>query len=52
MNGTYYQNPTFPSATLPNNEDTYIKVEKRVSINTTYIEDLLKNNVGKKKCIC
>lgn len=43
MNGTYYQNPTFPSI---NNDKEIIEVNEKISINT--FDDLINNNKGKK----
>ena len=53
MNGTYYQNPTFPNI---NNNDTNIipldnysnNPEKQMTEKILFIEDILKYNKGKK----
>ena len=47
MNGTYYQNPTFPSAVPNNSNDISVTLDKEVSINDIYIENILNNNIGK-----
>ena len=44
MNGTYYQNPTFPASIDNNYQET--NIIKKSNSNT--ITDLLKNNIGKR----
>ena len=47
MNGTYYKNPTFPAATDNNyQENNNIVEENKYNIET--INEILKNNIGKK----
>ena len=44
MNGTYYQNPTFPTNTPPTN----ISINEQLNIEQSYIENILRMNIGKK----
>ena len=46
MNGTYYQNPTFPSATN-NHPNVSDNIEVPINIEDNYIENVLKFNKGK-----
>ena len=47
MNGTYYPNPTFPSAISDNTENNNKEIE--VSNNRKiYLDDLLSSNIGRK----
>ena len=48
MKGTYYQNPTFPTATTNNYQDTIIPVGTDLTIEQSYIENILRLNKGKK----
>lgn len=48
MNGTYYQNPTFPAATTSNYQDTIVPVGNDLSMEQSYIENILRLNKGKK----
>ena len=49
MNGTYYQNPTFPTATTNNYQDTIIPVgNQELTMEQSYIENILRLNKGKK----
>ena len=48
MNGTYYQNPTFPSATNTNNyTDNIETVGVPLTMEQSYIENILRLNKGK-----
>lgn len=48
MNGTYYQNPTFPSATNTNNyTDNIDTVGVPLTMEQSYIENILRLNKGK-----
>ena len=49
MNGTYYQNPTFPSATNNTNyTDNIVGVGESLPMEQSYIENILRLNKGKK----
>ena len=48
MNGTYYQNPTFPTATPNNYQDTIVPVGTDLTMEQSYIENILRLNKGKK----
>lgn len=48
MNGTYYQNPTFPTATTNNYQDTIVPVGTELTMEQSYIENILRLNRGKK----
>ena len=48
MNGTYYQNPTFPAATTSNYQDTIVPVGNDLPMEQSYIENILRLNRGKK----
>lgn len=48
MNGTYYQNPTFPAATTSNYQDTIVPVGNDLPMEQSYIENILRLNKGKK----
>ena len=49
MNGTYYQNPTFPSAQSTNNyTDNIETVGVPLTMEQSYIENILRLNKGKK----
>lgn len=48
MNGTYYQNPTFPAATTSNYQDTIVPVGTELTMEQSYIENILRLNKGKK----
>jgi len=48
MNGTYYQNPTFPTATTNNYQDTIVPVGTDLTMEKSYIENILRLNKGKK----
>ena len=48
MNGTYYQNPTFPAATTSNYQDTIVPVGNELTMEQSYIENILRLNKGKK----
>ncbi len=48
MNGTYYQNPTFPTATTNNYQDTIVPVGTNLTMEQSYIENILRLNKGKK----
>lgn len=48
MNGTYYQNPTFPTATSNNYTDTIVPVGTNLTMEQSYIENILRLNKGKK----
>ena len=48
MNGTYYQNPTFPTATSNNYQDTIVPVGNELSMEQSYIENILRLNKGNK----
>lgn len=48
MNGTYYQNPTFPTATTNNYQDNIVPVNQGLSMEQSYIENILRLNKGKK----
>lgn len=48
MNGTYYQNPTFPAATTSNYQDTIVPVGNDLTMEQSYIENILRLNKGKK----
>ena len=53
MNGTYYQNPTFPTATSNNYQDTIVPVGNELSMEQSYIENILRLNIknkGKYSC--
>lgn len=47
MNGTYYKNPTFPSAQDNNYQET-ISSENNDYKKNIPLNDILKNNIGKK----
>jgi spore germination protein Q len=48
MNGTYYQNPTFPGAQSPNNyTDNIETVGVPLTMEQSYIENILRLNKGK-----
>ena len=47
MNGTYYQNPTFPTATTNNYQDTIVPVGTNLTMEQCYIENILRLNKGK-----
>ena len=48
MNGTYYQNPTFPTATTNNYQDNIVPVGTELTMEQSYIENILRLNKGKK----
>ena len=48
MNGTYYQNPTFPTATTNNYQDTIVPIGTELTMEQSYIENILRINKGKK----
>ena len=49
MNGTYYQNPTFPNATSNNYQDNIVPVgQQDLPMEQSYIENILRLNKGKK----
>ena len=49
MNGTYYQNPTFPTATSNNYKDNIVPVgQQDLPMEQSYIENILRLNKGKK----
>ena len=48
MNGTYYQNPTFPTATTNNYKDTIVPVGTELTMEQSYIENILRLNKGKR----
>lgn len=48
MNGTYYQNPTFPTAATNNYTDNIVPVGTELTIEQSYIENILRLNKGKK----
>ncbi len=48
MNGTYYQNPTFPTATSNNYQDNIVSVGTDLTMEQSYIENILRLNKGKK----
>ncbi len=49
MNGTYYQNPTFPTATSNNYQDNIVPVgQQDLPMEQSYIENILRLNKGKK----
>ena len=48
MNGTYYQNPTFPTAATNNYTDTIVPVGTELTMEQSYIENILRLNKGKK----
>lgn len=48
MNGTYYQNPTFPTAATNNYTDNIIPVGTELTMEQSYIENILRLNRGKK----
>lgn len=49
MNGTYYQNPTFPGAQSPNNyTDNIETVGVPLTMEQSYIENILRLNKGKR----
>lgn len=48
MNGTYYQNPTFPAATTSNYQDNIVPVVNDLTMEQSYIENILRLNKGKK----
>lgn len=49
MNGTYYQNPTFPTATTNNYQDNIAPIgQQELSMEQSYIENILRLNKGKK----
>ena len=49
MNGTYYQNPTFPTATSNNYQDNIVPVGPQdLPMEQSYIENILRLNKGKK----
>ena len=47
MNGTYYQNPTFPTATTNNYTDNIVPVGTELTMEQSYIENILRLNRGK-----
>ena len=48
MNGTYYQNPTFPTAATNNYTDNIVPVGTELTMEQSYIENILRLNRGKK----
>ena len=48
MNGTYYQNPTFPTAATNNYTDNIVPVGTELTMEQSYIENILRLNKGKK----
>lgn len=49
MNGTYYQNPTFPTAATNNYQDNIVPVgTQELTMEQSYIENILRLNKGKK----
>lgn len=48
MNGTYYQNPTFMAASNNNYTDTIAPVGNELTMEQSYIENILRLNKGKK----
>ena len=48
VNGTYYQNPTFPTATTNNYQDNIVPVGTNLTMEQSYIENILRLNKGKK----
>ena len=48
MNGTYYQNPTFPTAATNNYQDNIQTVGTDLTMEQSYIENILRLNKGKK----
>jgi len=48
MNGTYYQNPTFPTTTNNNYQDNIIPIGNELAMEQSYIENILRLNKGKK----
>ena len=48
MNGTYYQNPTFPTAATNNYTDNIVPVGTELTMEQSYIENILRLTKGKK----
>ena len=48
MNGTYYKNPTFPTATTNNYQDSIVPINQELTMEQSYIENILRLNKGKK----
>lgn len=48
MNGTYYQNPTFPTVATNNYTDNIVPVGTELTMEQSYIENILRLNKGKK----
>lgn len=48
MNGTYYQNPTFPTAATNNYTDNIVPIGTELTMEQSYIENILRLNKGKK----
>ena len=48
MNGTYYPNPTFPTATTNNYQDNISTNGQELAMEQSYIENILRLNKGKK----
>ena len=48
MNGTYYRNPTFPTATTNNYQETIVPINQELTMEQSYIENILRLNKGKK----
>ena len=48
MNGTYYQNPTFPTAATNNYTDNIVPVGTELTMEQSYIENIIRLNRGKK----
>ena len=48
MKGTYYQNPTFPTATTNNYQENIIPIGNELNMEQSYIENILRHNKGKK----
>ena len=48
MKGTYYQNPTFPTATTNIYQEKIIPIGNELSMEQSYIENILRLNKGKK----